>query len=190
MTQSVIPRFGVAAVLALLFSCSGRDKSPMVAAERSGWKPTHDVELDYPIPGHEDKYRRIFMSPEGEKPKIEIVKGKTSYRYPDGTQVVKEIYDSGKFREGAKPVALTVMVKRPDHPLSRRGWIWILKDNASGNETIIEGEFCVTCHANANERHPYGDGNPRNEFRDYLFFPYPKPLAAQPTATGTGPQSR
>jgi len=188
--RSFISRLGVAAVLALLYACSGRDNAPLVAPDRSGWKSTHDVELDYPIPGHEDKYRRIFISPEGEKPQIEIVKGKTSYRYPDGTQVVKEIYDSGKYRDGVKPTALTVMVKNPNHPLSRRGWIWILKDLHTGTETIIEGEFCVTCHANANERHPYGDGNPRNEFRDYLFFPYPRPLATLPAVSGPGTRSR
>jgi hypothetical protein len=41
------------------------------------------------------------------------------------------------------------------------------------------GNFCVTCHANANEKHPYGDRNPREEFRDYVFFvPGGAPAAA------------
>ncbi len=30
--------------------------------------------------------------------------------------------------------------------------------------------FCITCHANANEKHPYGDKNPNEEFRDYVYF--------------------
>ena len=65
------------------------------------------------------------------------------------------------------------MLKRPGHPQARAGWLWIVKDIPSGKETIISEEFCVTCHANANERHPYGDRNPTEDFRDFLFFPYP-----------------
>jgi len=32
------------------------------------------------------------------------------------------------------------------------------------------GNFCITCHANANEKQSYGDGNPAEEFRDYVYF--------------------
>jgi hypothetical protein len=47
-----------------------------------------------------------------------------------------------------------------------------VRDTASGQEKVIDYEFCYDCHANANEPHPYGDRNPHGEFRDYVFFPY------------------
>jgi hypothetical protein len=62
------------------------------------------------------------------------------------------------------------MVKEPGDPRAKCGWLWITKEQG-GEERVFEGNFCVTCHANANERHPYFDGNPREEFRDYVFFP-------------------
>jgi len=49
----------------------------------------------------------------------------------------------------------------------------------TAKETVITEEFCITCHGNANESHPYGDKNPNNEYRDYLFFPYPPPAPIQ-----------
>jgi hypothetical protein len=63
----------------------------------------------------------------------------------------------------------------PEDPHSRGGWLWVAKAVGSGEETIIDWEFCFDCHANANEPHPYDDGNPGKEFRDHVFFPYCKP---------------
>jgi two-component system, sensor histidine kinase YesM len=37
-----------------------------------------------------------------------------------------------------------------------------------GKEAVFMGNFCITFHANANEKHPCGDGNPNEEFRDYF----------------------
>jgi hypothetical protein len=165
---------GLTGVLSIL-ACSGKESQPLVAQDYRSWKNTHTIELNYPIPGHEDKYRRIYINPEGEKSEITTANGRISYRYPEGTQVIKEIYEAGTFKNLGKPSSLTVMIKRKDHPKARAGWLWILKDTASGSENIIQEEFCVTCHANANEKHPYGDRNPNDEFRDYLFFPFPDP---------------
>lgn len=163
-------------ILAAIFSsCRRREPVNLVSADYGSWKKTHRVELDYPIPGHEDKYRRIFINALGENPAIRTVDGRIFHSYPPGTQVIKEIYESAEFREGMRPVMLTVMMKQPDHPLSRGGWLWIVQDRASGRESIISEEFCITCHSNANEKHPYGDRNPKEDHRDFLFFPYPEP---------------
>jgi hypothetical protein len=61
------------------------------------------------------------------------------------------------------------MVKRPDHEQAQGGWVWISRDPESGTETIFDDQFCVNCHSNANESHPYGTGNPAEAFRDYVF---------------------
>jgi hypothetical protein len=155
--------------------CSAGKQVPPVSSSYNNWKRTHSVELDYPIPGHEDKYRRIFINSAGEKPEILTVKGRVTYAYPEDTQIVKEVYEDRIPQPGKEPAMLTVMIKKTGHPLARGGWLWIVKDVKSSKETIISEEFCITCHTNANEKHPYGDRNPKNEFRDYLFFPYPVP---------------
>jgi hypothetical protein len=49
-------------------------------------------------------------------------------------------------------------------------WLWITRSLPEGNETVFAGNYCITCHSNANEKHPYADQNPRHEFRDYVFF--------------------
>jgi hypothetical protein len=63
------------------------------------------------------------------------------------------------------PFQITAMVKAPDDPQSRGGWIWVAQDVDSGEQTIVDWEFRFDCHANANEPHPYGDGNTADEFR-------------------------
>jgi hypothetical protein len=81
----------------------------------------------------------------------------------------------------------TVMVKAPDDPRAKGGWIWLVKDLASGKETVFTTNYCVTCHANANEKHPYGDKNPGEEFRDYLFIiPPGQGGAAEPSLPPAG----
>lgn len=35
---------------------------------------------------------------------------------------------------------------------------------------MFTGNFCVTCHTNANEGHPHFDKNKNLEFRDYVYF--------------------
>ena len=83
--------------------------------------------------------------------------------------------DKGYFRAEVdpdkEPFQLTIMIKDREHPSARGGWIWLVKDTRTGEEKIIDIEFCITCHANANEPHPYGDMNKNAEFRDYVFFP-------------------
>ena len=64
------------------------------------------------------------------------------------------------------------MIKAPEHEHARGGWLWVVKDLESNEERIIDYRLCFDCHADANDRHPYGDGNPEGEDRDYVFLPY------------------
>ncbi len=159
---------------ALLFfsSCTQRKSDQLVPKDHAAWKKTTGIELNYPIPGHENTYRKIFINPIGEGVKIIAAQDKNTYEYPEGTIILKEIYEGQRYEPGMKPVMLTAMIKSSSAPEARGGWIWVVKDTASGKETVFTDEFCVTCHSNANEAHPYGDGNKKQEFRDYVFFPY------------------
>ena len=96
--------------------------------------------------------------------------GKLRWDFPQGTVIVKEVYQIPKPAAGELPIQLTIMVKAPKDPHSQGGWLWITRDLPDGKEAVFMGNFCITCHANANEKHPYGDGNPNEEFRDYVNF--------------------
>ena len=160
------------AAIAIIFAgCSGRESPPLVPGDYTTWKRTTTIELNYPIPGHEDNYRIIYINSIGEGIQISEKNNRIMQEYPTGTIIAKEIYPNQVLAGGDKPVQLTVMVKDPENENSRGGWIWLVKNMVNEKETIITGEFCVTCHANANEQHPYGEGNQREEFRDFVFFP-------------------
>lgn len=161
-------------VMLVLLGCTAREPKPLVPqADYTAWTRTTEVELDYPVPGHESHYRRIYINDQGKDPLISREGSQVNYQYPEGTVVVKEIYPGQSFSPGDEPVALTIMVKAPDHAAARQGWVYLLKNPDSGAERIFEGDLCFTCHKTANESHPYGDGNQENSFRDYLFFPFP-----------------
>jgi hypothetical protein len=165
--------FGMTALaLAFLGACAPAPRTALVPTDYRAWKRSTGQELNYPIPGHADNYRRIFMNSVGENPRMETVNGRTIWTYPEGAQIVKEVFKGQSPAAGEKPVTLTVMLKAPRDRDARGGWLWISKNAASGEETVIAEEFCITCHANANEKHPYSDGNQQEEFRDYVFFPY------------------
>jgi hypothetical protein len=169
---------GVLLTLPFLASCSKKEPLLLRVSEYRSWTKTVPDILSYPIPGHEDKYRRIFISPEGITPRIETQGGRRHYQYPLDTQIIKEILPPN-WNGSDPPLMLTAMVKRPQDPRARGGWLWIVYSPGTAKETVITEEFCITCHGNANESHPYGDKNPNNEFRDYLFFPYPPPAPIQ-----------
>ena len=156
------------------FSCKKTDTAASLVPDNyQGWTVIAD-NLNYPIPGHENHSRKILINPIGEGVSTEKKNGRVFYDYPRGTIILKEIYPSLKPEKGAKPVSLTVMLKDPDNPKNREGWVWIVKDLKKNSEKIIDYEFCFDCHNNANEQHPYGDGNPEGDFRDYVYFPYRK----------------
>jgi|GEM_PF-954571 len=172
--ESLTFLLGVLLTLPFLATCSKKELPLLRVSEYRSWTKTVPDILSYPIPGHEDKYRRIFISPSGIATWIESRGGRRHYQYPPDTQIIKEILPSN-WNGSDPPLMLTAMVKRPQDPRARGGWLWIVYSPGTGKETVITEEFCITCHGNANEPHPYGDKNPNNEFRDYLFFPYPPP---------------
>jgi hypothetical protein len=163
--------------LLLLGSCTKAEQGPHVpaASEYRRWEQPIQRILDYPIPGHEDNRRRIFINPRGTEVHIERRETRVYWDYPEGTVIVKEIIPGLQGSDTDYPFQITAMIKAPEDPQSRGGWLWVVKSLDSGEETIVDWEFCFDCHANANEPHPYGDGNIADEFRDYVFFPYRRP---------------
>lgn len=157
----------LALALALLASCS-RQTAPVdhIPDGYASWRTTTKIRLDYPIPGHEDRFRIIHMNDLG----FSFSRSPVGVSFPIGTTIVKQVFATSSPAAGEEPIMLTAMVKAPDEPLSRGGWLWIVKDLAKGQETVFGGDFCYACHGNANEAHPYGDKNQSEEFRDYVFF--------------------
>ncbi len=160
-----------ALILVLLGGCTGEEREYVPEAEvYRSWQSTTDNELDYPIPGHENNYRKIFINDRGTEYRRSEESGQWEYRFPEGTKILKEIYEGFDAPRDAEPQRITAMIKAPKHESARGGWLWVVEDGTSGEERLISGEFCITCHSNANESHPYGDGNPQEQYRDYVYF--------------------
>ena len=168
----------------LLASCGEEAEQVRIPDDYSSWERTTTRELDYPIPGHENNYRRIYINSSGLDYTVEEEEGQTRHSYPSGTIIVKEVYSGFDPAEDEEPMRLTAMVKRPEDERARGGWLWILKPLGGGEQQIITSEFCVTCHSNANEPHPYGDGNPQGAFRDFVYFPPQRPEDAGAEESG------
>ncbi len=164
--------FFFAAVLSLVIACQQAPEIPAIPEDYRTWRQTTDIVFNYPIPGHEDHFRRIYINPRGEKFTTTQKNNRTFCEFPEGTIIIKEIY-AGLDEPGPQelPILLTVMIKDPGHPESRGGWVWLSQNYDTKETNTINYEFCVDCHTNANESHPYGDKNPNQEFRDYVFFP-------------------
>jgi hypothetical protein len=157
------------------FSCTKDTSEGLVPEDYSGWKLLTETKLNYFIPGHESHYRIPYINTIGEQVEISTdTDGKKQYIYKKGTIIIKEIYPTLQLREGESPIALTVMIKDPGHPNAQGGWVWIVKDLKTNMEVQFKSDGCVNCHAGANGRHPYDDGNPDSEFRDYVFYPFRK----------------
>jgi hypothetical protein len=170
-TRSIFFRASILlAVAAMLAGCSPGKSTVYATTDYHSWARTTDVVLDYPIPGHQDRFRIPRMNAVGFTAKPAMENGKLRWNFPSGTVIVKEVYQTTKPAPGELPVQLTIMVKAPRDPHSQGGWLWITRDLPDGKEAVFMGNFCITCHENANEKHPYGDGNPREEFRDYVYF--------------------
>ena len=157
----------------VLFACQQQESLFVPSSEEYRiWKSPTTVELNYVVPGHLEQYRKIYINDIGYNVQPTEKGDHRTYTYPEGTMIVKEIYDDlippAKEEE---PVSLTVMIKNSQHPKAQRGWLWIVKDVQTREERIIDYQLCCDCHANANEPHPYGDTNPTGSDRDYVFFP-------------------
>ncbi len=160
-------------VIALVFTAGcgdGNKPDNLVPDNYAGWASTVDGPLVYQIPGHTMAMRRIYINETGTNFKSTLRSGQVIYEYPEGTIILKENYPT---EASTVPAQLTVMIKSPNDMRARGGWLWVAKDVATGGERIFSDEFCFTCHQNANERHPYGDGNADREFRDFVFYPCP-----------------
>lgn len=166
------PVLGLAAILGFIASCAG-DGTPerLLDIDYSSWDRTVEETIQRQIPGHGDSYRRIYINEAGTNVQRVQVDGRVRLNYPVGTIVLKENFPVVP-EEATGPPSIAAMVKDPDHPDARGGWVWIAKNPETGNENTGLGDYCITCHTNANEGHPYGDGNPVGEFRDYTFYPY------------------
>jgi hypothetical protein len=138
-----------------------------LGADYSKWHRTVEQDLTATVPGHGAGLRRIYINSVGTN-----VPTEGTIRYPEGTVIIKEVYPVSDPPPEEEPRLLTGMVKAPEVPESRGGWVWVLREVESGEETVFAEEYCITCHANANESHPYGDGNPNEVFRDFVFYPY------------------
>lgn len=137
-----------------------------------GWEKTTEEALDFPIPGHLNHFRRIYINDLGAAyRRTAAAQGLADLDYPDGTLVVKEIYGGLDEPEpGEKPISLDIMEKRRGAADALGGWRWIVVDTVQGTARVMTGDFCFTCHKGANERHPYGDKNPEGRRRDFLFY--------------------
>ena len=159
------------AAMTVLAGCTSPKKAAAYSTpDYLSWARTTDIVLNYPIPGHQDRLRIPRMNAVGFSTQPSVDSGKRRWDFPAGTVIVKEVYAAPKPTAAEKPIQLTIMVKAPKDPHSQGGWLWITRNLPGGAESVFMGNFCITCHANANEKHPYGDGNPTEEFRDYVFF--------------------
>ena len=170
MSSSILRLLAIAAATAAFAACAARVPTVYATPDYHSWQRTTNVVLDYPIPGHQDRFRIPRMNAVGFTAAPTMVNGKRRWEFPDGTVIAKEVYATSRPSPGAAPVQLTIMVKAPKDSRSQGGWLWLTRDLPDGAETVFMGNFCITCHANANEKHPYGDGNPNEEFRDYVYF--------------------
>lgn len=165
-------QFGsIVIAVALMSSCASKAESlALISADYPSWGRTTDLRLDYPIPGHEDNFRIIYMNETGFG-FARTTEGQTErVDFPEGTVIAKEVYNGSSPEPGTPPMMVTAMIKASGNPDARGGWVWVAKDLTLGKETIIKGDFCFGCHTNANEAHPYGDKNLDESFCDYVFF--------------------
>ena len=151
-----------------LFSCSKGGLLVSVPDNYRNWSQTAEGILDTPISGHTSPYRRIFINDTAER--VNFDGERNAYVYPKGSIILKEILPA----PDAVPEAFTIMLKDPENRYALGGWVWLIKDPGSGKETIVDNDFCFSCHVYANEIHNYGDMNPQGQDRDYVFYPYIK----------------
>ena len=166
----------IAMFIAVVFLAGcGRKKVEinLVPESYRDWESTVEGPLTYQIPGHAMLKRITFINEIGQRVSAVEQSGRMTYDYPKGTIIVKEMYPTA---DSTEPDHLTVMIKDTEDAQSMVGWIWLIKDLKTGKERVFGIEdFCVACHRNANDRHPYGDRNVDSEYRDYVYYPWRSP---------------
>ncbi len=174
MSRTGIARAVIACLIIVVVSSCTEETKIYVPSDYADWEKTVDNPLTHPIPGHTSRWRVIHINETGTDVLIETVEDEEQrYTYPEGTILVKENYE-GEGEGGGELEGITAMIKTPGDPNSVGGWVWVMKDPDTGNERIFSesANFCFICHSNANDRHPYGDRNRSEEFRDYVYYPY------------------
>lgn len=158
----------ISAAMALASCGSKALPAPTIPPGYALWPRSVDRVLNYPVPAHGSGARIIYMDPASHAAAL----GRDGSRLElgVGAMVVKEVYASPEPAPGDKPALLTAMVKAPDDPRAQGAWLWLVKDAKADGFTVMEKDFCVSCHVAANERHPYGDRNQDGAFHDYLFY--------------------
>jgi hypothetical protein len=158
-----------AALATALFGCS----HALIPADWPSWERLTAAPAEGLVPGHEERFRIAFINAQGEMVKPVVANGAVSWKYPDGSIILKAGYwGSAPPGKGETPSKLSVMMKSPGDPRARGGWLWVVRDTASGVETVIDAPYCVDCHSYANGPNPYGDKNTSGDFRDYVYLPY------------------
>ena len=129
MNKAALRLCVIAYVFLMQFTLScEKEEVKLVPEDYSSWDTTTETELNYPIPGHMDHYRRIYINPKGTEVSIEEVQDRKRYAYPEGVVIIKDIYASLQPAAGEEPIKQAVMIKNPHNALSRGGWLWITKD--------------------------------------------------------------
>ncbi len=147
--------------------------SSLVPADYARWERETKVPTTDRIPGHEERFRITYINPAGETVTSTVKNRVRSWDYPSGTIIVKEGYAQPQPPvSGDKPSRIYGMVKKPEDPRAKGGWVWVVRDGNSSRESVIDAPYCVDCHAYANQPNPYGDRNPGSEFRDDVYIPY------------------
>ena len=70
-------------LLLLLSSCRQEQREPVIpqSSEYLDWEQTVPVILDYPIPGHEDNRRRIFINSLGTEVKVAYRENRVDWEF-------------------------------------------------------------------------------------------------------------
>ena len=164
----------------VLGSCEN-EQPPLLGDDFSSWSQLNDEVITADIPGHGSSIRNIFINDVGTGVTTVTSGARILWEYPRDTVIIKTVTVPGESESSAETTMLLGMVKDPGHKDNQGGWIWLTRDPRTGEEMIFASEYCVTCHADANERRtstdriPTGVPNPDREFRDFVFFPYYPP---------------
>ncbi|MFW5863019.1 MAG: cytochrome P460 family protein [Spirochaetota bacterium] len=163
----------VLAAAALMLHCGKKTADTFTLPENyRQWKNPVDRVITYPVPGHGEGARLIFANDKSFDPRIKEGNLYDSIIMQDGSVIIKESYQS-KADIGKSDPLVYVMVKDTSVKDAQDGWLYYMK-KPNGILQRFKGKMCHECHAAANESHPYFDGNPKANFRDYLFVPFYK----------------
>ena len=159
----------IVAIVIALGGCS----APLIPQGWGSWERVGVTGTPTPIPGHEEPFRASYVNPVGETARPTVEGGVTKTLYPPGSVIVKAGFRGSVAPGPAEtPAKLYAMVKRPDDPRARGGWVWVVRNGNDPREIVVDAPYCVDCHGYANAPNPYGDKNPNREYRDYVFLPY------------------